>query len=74
MSIVLSMAGGAHMRKYDAKPKNQRTLHVISQSEYKYEPVPTIILKGKWLKECRFNVGDTVIINSSRDKLNIERN
>lgn len=42
--------------------KNKRNLKVVSQSGYKYQEVPTITLKGKWLSEIGFQIGDYVSI------------
>ena len=40
--------------------KNVRNMKVCGQSGYKYETVPTITLKGKWLEELGFHLGDYV--------------
>jgi len=42
------------------KKKTNRQLKVIEQSGYKYKPTPTIILKGQWLLEYGFCIGDEV--------------
>lgn len=42
--------------------KNKRNLKVVSQSGYRYAPTPTITLKGKWLSEIGFQIGDYVSI------------
>ena len=38
--------------------KNVRNMKVCGQSAYKYETVPAITLKGKWLEELGFHLGD----------------
>ena len=38
--------------------KNVRNMKVCGQSGYKYETVPAITLKGKWLEELGFHLGD----------------
>ena len=40
--------------------KNVRNMKVCGQSGYKYETVPVITLKGKWLEELGFHLGDYV--------------
>ena len=40
--------------------KNVRNMKVCGQSGYKYETVPAITLKGKWLEELGFHLGDYV--------------
>ena len=37
--------------------KNVRNMKVCGQSGYKYETVPAITLKGKWLEELGFHLG-----------------
>ena len=37
--------------------KNVRNMKVCGQSGYKYETVPAITLKGKWLEELGFILG-----------------
>ncbi len=37
--------------------KNVRNMKVCGQSAYKYETVPAITLKGKWLEELGFHLG-----------------
>lgn len=42
--------------------KNQkiRSMKVHEQSGYNYKATPTIILKGQWLKEMGFEIGDYI--------------
>ena len=40
--------------------KNVRNMKVCGQSGYKYETVPAITLKGKWLEKLGFPPGDYV--------------
>lgn len=43
------------------KDKKKRRLKVYGQSNgYNYQDVPTIVLKGKWLKDAGFDIGDSV--------------
>lgn len=42
--------------------KKNRSLKVLSQSGYKYRETPTIQLKGQWLKELGFDIGDYISI------------
>ena len=36
----------------------KRSVKVYGQSGYKYRETPTIMLKGLWLKEAGFDIGD----------------
>ncbi len=44
------------------KDKKNRTLKVYGQSGYHYKDTPTIILKGQWLSDIGFEIGDQVCI------------
>ena len=46
-----------------------RSIKVYGQSGYKYQETPTIVLKGKWLAECGFYVGEYVSIRCEEGKL-----
>ena len=37
-----------------------RKLKVYGQSGYKYQDTPTIMLKGKWLEEAGFDIGQSI--------------
>lgn len=43
-------------------PSTTRSLKVYEQSGYKYQPTPTIQLKGKWLEEYGFYAGTNLNI------------
>ena len=47
----------------------KRSIKVIGQSGYKYRETPTIMLKGQWLKELGFDIGDYVSISCENGKL-----
>ena len=49
--------------------KNKRNLKVVSQSGYRYTPTPTITLKGKWLSDIGFQIGDYVSIACEDGKI-----
>lgn len=49
--------------------KKNRSIEVISQSGYNYKETPTILLKGQWLKELGFDIGDYVSISCENGKL-----
>ena len=56
------------------KEKKNRRLKVYGQSNgYNYQDVPTIVLKGKWLEEAGFNIGDSISINNENEKITISR-
>ena len=39
----------------------RRSIKVYGQSGYKYQETPKIMLKGMWLKELGFEIGDEPI-------------
>ena len=47
----------------------KRSIKVISQSGHNYKATPTIVLKGQWLKEFGFDIGDYVSITCENGKL-----
>lgn len=47
----------------------KRSIKVISQSGHNYKATPTIMLKGQWLKELGFDIGDYVSITCENGKL-----
>ena len=53
-----------------------RKLKVYGQSGYKYHDTPTIVLKGKWLENAGFKIGDqlTITIDSNGIRITNARN
>jgi antitoxin component of MazEF toxin-antitoxin module len=49
--------------------KNRRSMKVVAQSGYKYRETPTILLKGQWLKELGFKIGDYVSVSCEDGRL-----
>lgn len=49
--------------------KKNRSMKVVSQSGYNYKATPTITLKGQWLKELGFEIGDYVSVACENGKL-----
>ena len=49
----------------------RRSIKVYGQSGYKYQETPTIMLKGMWLKELGFEIGDYISIVCEDGKLTI---
>lgn len=49
--------------------KKNRSIKVYGQSGYKYQDTPTIMLKGMWLKELGFEIGDYISISCENGKL-----
>ncbi len=47
----------------------KRSIKVYGQSGYKYREMPTIMLKGMWLKEARFDIGDYISVTYEDGKL-----
>ena len=53
--------------------KKNRTLKVYEQSGYKYRTIPTIMLKGQWLAELDFQIGDNISVSCEEGKLVITK-
>lgn len=53
--------------------KKIRKLKVYGQSGYHYKETPTIILKGQWLQQAGFNIGDEIVITVTDGKALIEK-
>lgn len=49
--------------------KKFRNMKVCKQSGYKYKATPTIILKGQWLKDAGFDIGDSITVTCEDGKL-----
>lgn len=49
--------------------KKCRSIKVIEQSGYKYKAMPTIMLKGQWLSELGFEIGDYIKVSCENGKL-----
>ena len=49
--------------------KNKRSMKVVAQSGYKYRETPAITLKGLWLKELGFEIGDYVSVSCENGRL-----
>ena len=47
----------------------KRSIKVCSQSGYKYKETPVILLKGQWLKEAGFNIGDYISVTCEDGKI-----
>lgn len=52
--------------------KKTRSMKVRRQSGYNYSPTPAIILKGNWLKEAGFEIGDFIAVRCVEGRLIIE--
>lgn len=48
-----------------------RELKVYGQSGYKYQDIPTIMLKGKWLEEAGFDIGQPISVKVEKQMLTI---
>ena len=40
----------------------KRSVKVYGQSGYKYRETPTIMLKGQWLKDAGYDIGDYIFV------------
>lgn len=49
--------------------KKVRNIKVISQSGRNYKPTSTVILKGQWLNEMGFEIGDQIKVECENGKL-----
>ena len=49
--------------------KNTRSVKIYGMSGYKYQATPTIMLKGKWLEELGFQIGDYITVSYEDGKL-----
>lgn len=47
----------------------KRSVKFYGQSGYKYRGTPTIMLKGMWLKEAGFDVGDYISVTCEDGKI-----
>ena len=72
----LNMAGKQSTKsKNQSKPKEEiimskkRSIKVYGQSGYKYRETPTIMLKGMWLKELGFDIGDYISVTCEDGRL-----
>lgn len=55
------------------KDKKNRKLKVYGQSNgYNYQDVPTIVLKGKWLRAVGFTIGADLMVECENGKLTIK--
>lgn len=50
----------------------KRSIKVYGQSGYKYQETPTIMLKGMWLKELGFDIGDYISVTCEDGRLVIK--
>ena len=49
--------------------KKFRNMKVCEQSGYNYKATPTITLKGQWLKDAGFDIGDSITVTCEDGKL-----
>ena len=53
--------------------KEYREMKFYEQSGYNYQNTPTIVLKGKWLQELGFSMGDKVSVKCEDGRLTITK-
>lgn len=53
--------------------KEYRRLKVYKQCGYRYEPTPTITLKGKWLQELGFDADTLIEVKCEDGRLTITK-
>ena len=49
--------------------KNKRSIKVYGMSGYRYKTIPTIMLKGQWLAELGFEIGDYISVSCEDGKI-----
>lgn len=49
--------------------KKNRSMKVYGQSGYRYKETPAIMLKGLWLQELGFEIGDYISVSCVNGKL-----
>ena len=47
----------------------KRSIKIYGQSGYKYQETATIMLKGKWLEELGFKIGDYISVTCEDGKI-----
>ncbi len=47
----------------------KRSVKIYGQSGYKYQETATIMLKGKWLEELGFKIGDYISVTCEDSRL-----
>lgn len=47
----------------------KRSMKVYGMSGYKYQQVPMVMLKGKWLEQLGFAIGDFVSVSCENGKI-----
>lgn len=60
------MKGRAEHMKNIRKSRNMK---VYEMSGYRYKPTPTIMLKGQWLRDLGFEIGDYISVSCENGKL-----
>lgn len=53
--------------------RTTRELKVYGQSGYKYQDTPTIVLKGKWLENAGFKIGDQLMVTIDANDIRITK-
>ena len=61
------------LKKSASAEKNTRQLKVYGQSSGRNDYVPTIMLKGKWVENCGFEIGDNFNVLCEDGRLTITR-
>ena len=49
--------------------KSVRNMKVCGQSGYQYKTIPSIMLKGQWLKDWGFEIDDAIVVKCEDGKL-----
>lgn len=53
--------------------KSVRNMKVCGQSGYQYKTIPSIMLKGQWLKDWGFEIDDAIVVKCEAGKLVISK-
>ena len=53
--------------------KSVRNMKVYGQRGYQYKTIPSIMLKGQWLKDWGFEIDDAIVVKCEDGKLVISK-
>lgn len=59
-------------KRRNMRDKKKHNLKIYGQSGYKYKETPTIILKGQWLKDAGFEIGDHITLECDKGSIVIK--
>ncbi len=63
----------ALLKLLEAHKKRKLKIYAQSMGGGNYTSVPTILLKGKWLEEAGFQMGEYVVVEVQGDKITLTK-